>query len=51
MTPRGSTLIFALVLCAIFAAVVWASLSFAPDVQPILEQVDESVGQFIGGAW
>lgn len=47
---RGSALVVCLVLCCIFAAVVWACIALAPDVDPILEQVDDSVAQFIGGA-
>jgi hypothetical protein len=47
---RGSALVLTLVLCCIFAVVVWACLTLAPDVEPILEQVDNSVSQFIGGA-
>lgn len=50
MNTTGSALIVCLVILAVFGAVVMTCLLAAPDPQPILDQVENSVGQFIGGA-
>lgn len=47
---RGSTLIAVLVLTLLFAAILATCLLARPEVTPLLDQVSDSVGQFIGGA-
>lgn len=44
---RGATVV---ILMAVFGAVVMFCLLAAPEPTPLLEQVDNSVSQFIGGA-
>jgi hypothetical protein len=49
MNDRGSALIAWLIVLVIFGGIVLACLSLAPDVEPYIERVEQSIGGAFGG--
>lgn len=50
MNDRGSALIGWLIVLVIFGGIILACLSMAPDVEPYVERVGQSITGAFGGA-